>query len=198
MFKSKIVTCCLALTLIMSNQVLADTSVEKTKGESVETYVEKTKEDTQKTEDNELESEDEYENKDNNSKEHNDDDDKDNKEKWEKKDSDSETEDDNEYEKYEKEYLGNFKLTAYCNCAQCCGSAGQPTASGVMPTEGRTVAMGDIDFGTKLLINGNVYTVEDRGVPYGHVDIYFESHSTCLDFGVQYADVYLLKEKERE
>lgn len=23
-------------------------------------------------------------------------------------------------------YLGNFTLTAYCNCAQCCGTAGNP------------------------------------------------------------------------
>ena len=42
----------------------------------------------------------------------------------------------------------------------------------------------------KLLINGTVYTVEDRGTPYGHVDIFFDSHSAALSFGRQYADVY--------
>lgn len=89
------------------------------------------------------------------------------------------------------EYLGNFKLTAYCNCSSCCGKwAGGPTASGAMPVAGRTVAMDGISFGTKLLINGNVYTVEDRGTPYGHVDIYFNSHSEACDFGMKYADVY--------
>ena len=89
------------------------------------------------------------------------------------------------------EYLGNFKLTAYCKCSKCCGKwAGSPTASGVWPSEGRTVAMGGISFGTKLLINGNVYTVEDRGTPYGHVDIYFNSHSEACNFGIKYADVY--------
>jgi 3D (Asp-Asp-Asp) domain-containing protein len=87
-------------------------------------------------------------------------------------------------------YLGNFKLTAYCNCASCCGTAGNPTASGTMPSAGRTVAMGGIDFGTQLMINGSVYTVEDRGTPYGHVDIFFNSHSEALSFGLQYADVY--------
>ena len=61
-----------------------------------------------------------------------------------------------------------------------------------MPVEGRTVAMEGLDFGTKLLIDGNIYTVEDRGTPYGHVDIYMDSHDACLDFGVQYADVYLV------
>lgn len=89
------------------------------------------------------------------------------------------------------EYLGNFKLTAYCSCSKCCGKwAGGGTASGVTPTAGRTVAMAGVPFGTKLLINGRVYTVEDRGTPYGHVDIYFSNHSEALNFGLQYAAVY--------
>ena len=89
-------------------------------------------------------------------------------------------------------YLGNFTLTAYCNCAQCCGTAGNQTASGTWPQAGRTVAMAGVPFGTQLLINGNVYTVEDLGTPYGHVDIYFGSHSEALAFGLQHADVYRL------
>lgn len=92
------------------------------------------------------------------------------------------------------EYLGNFTLTAYCNCARCCGTAGNATASGVMPTSNHTVAMGGIEFGTKLLINGTVYTVEDRGTPYGHVDIFMDSHEEALQFGMGSADVYLIKE----
>ena len=59
-----------------------------------------------------------------------------------------------------------------------------------MPTANHTVAMAGVAFGTKLLINGTVYTVEDRGTPYGHVDIFMNSDSVCLDFGVQYAEVY--------
>jgi 3D (Asp-Asp-Asp) domain-containing protein len=90
------------------------------------------------------------------------------------------------------EYLGKFKLTSYCACTICCGIwAGGGTASGTVPTEGRTVAMAGVPFGTKLIINGQVYTVEDRGTPYGHVDIYKNSHQDALNFGVQYADVYL-------
>lgn len=87
-------------------------------------------------------------------------------------------------------YLGNFTLTAYCNCAQCCGTAGNLTASGTVPTAGRTVAMAGVPFGTQLLINGTVYTVEDLGTPYGHVDIFFNSHSDALMFGRQSAEVY--------
>lgn len=89
-------------------------------------------------------------------------------------------------------YLGNFTLTAYCNCAQCCGTAGNLTASGTVPTSGHTVAMAGVPFGTQLLINGTVYTVEDLGTPYGHVDIYFDSHEEALSFGLQSADVYQL------
>ena len=89
-------------------------------------------------------------------------------------------------------YLGTFTLTAYCNCAICCGTAGNLTASGTVPTAGRTVAMGGVPFGTQLLINGVVYTVEDRGTPYGHVDIFCNSHSEALSFGRQSAEVYQL------
>ena len=89
-------------------------------------------------------------------------------------------------------YLGTFTLTAYCNCAQCCGTAGNFTASGTVPTAGRTVAMAGVPFGTQLLINGTVYTVEDLGTPYGHVDIYCSSHSEALAFGLQSAEVYRL------
>lgn len=89
-------------------------------------------------------------------------------------------------------YLGNFTLTAYCNCAQCCGTADNLTASGTVPTAGRTVAMAGVPFGTQLLINGNVYTVEDLGTPYGHVDIFFDNHSDALSFGLQSAEVYQL------
>ena len=89
-------------------------------------------------------------------------------------------------------YLGNFTLTAYCNCAQCCGTAGNLTASGTVPTAGRTVAMAGVPFGTQLLINGTVYTVEDLGTPYGHVDIYVDNHSDALSFGLQTAEVYQL------
>lgn len=97
-------------------------------------------------------------------------------------------------EKQNESYLGHFKLTAYCNCSSCCGKwSGGPTASGAYPVPGRTVAMGGIPFGTKLLINGHVYTVEDRGTPYGHVDIYFGSHGEANAFGMKYADVYVVQ-----
>lgn len=90
-------------------------------------------------------------------------------------------------------YLGNFTLTAYCSCEKCCGKwaayAGS-TASGAKATQGVTVAMGGVPFGTQLSINGHIYTVQDRGTAYGHVDIYFSNHADASAFGLQHADVY--------
>ena len=92
-------------------------------------------------------------------------------------------------------YLGNFTLTAYCSCPICCGKwSGGMAAGGVYPVQGRTVAMAGVEFGTKLVIGGQVYTVEDRGTPYGHVDIYMVNHGDAAMFGKQNADVYLLEE----
>ena len=96
------------------------------------------------------------------------------------------------YVKPNGQYLGKFKLTAYCNCPICCGKwSGGPTASGTEPTQGRTVAIAGLPFGTNLNIGGQVFTVEDRGTPYGHVDVYMNSHDEANVFGVQYADVFL-------
>ena len=55
--------------------------------------------------------------------------------------------------------------------------------------------MAGVPFGTKLVIGGLIYTVEDRGTPYGHVDIYMNSHRDATNFGVQYADVYLANQQ---
>jgi 3D (Asp-Asp-Asp) domain-containing protein len=86
--------------------------------------------------------------------------------------------------------LGTYKLTAYCSCSKCCGKSDGITASGTKATANRTVATSGFAFGTKLYINGNTYVVEDRGVPSGVIDIYFDSHSEALSFGVQYAKVF--------
>lgn len=91
-------------------------------------------------------------------------------------------------------YLGKFKLTSYCACEKCCGSwANGITASGTVATQGRTIAMAGLPFGTKLSINGQIYIVEDRGTVYGHIDVFQNSHAAALRFGVQYADVYLVE-----
>lgn len=93
------------------------------------------------------------------------------------------------------ESLGTYKTTGYCNCRKCSGKwAGGPTASGWMPEEGRTVAVGRMPFGTRLLIDGHEYVVEDRGVTGKHVDIYYEDHSTAHAHGVQYKQVFIWRD----
>ena len=85
-------------------------------------------------------------------------------------------------------YLGNFKLTAYCGCAKCCGKSNGITASGVKAIAGVTIAApSNFAFGTKLSINGHIYTVQDRGgaIKGNKIDIYFNSHSEAIAFGTK-------------
>lgn len=96
------------------------------------------------------------------------------------------------------EYVGDFTLTAYCPCAICCGQYSNPsnptTASGTTATAGRTIAADTsrFPFGTQLVINGQVYTVEDVGgaIKGNKIDIYFNTHQEAINFGRQSAQVY--------
>ena len=90
--------------------------------------------------------------------------------------------------------LGQFKITAYCSCSKCCGQwSGGPTASGVMPTAGRTIAVDPkiIPLGSTVTIDGHTYVAEDTGgaIKGQRIDIYFNSHSEALAWGVQHKDV---------
>ena len=85
-----------------------------------------------------------------------------------------------------------YKITAYCPCAKCCGKATGRTAMGTKATAGRTIAAsGKFAFGTKLNINGHVYTVEDRGgaINGNKIDIFVNSHAEALAWGVRYLPV---------
>ena len=85
-----------------------------------------------------------------------------------------------------------YKITAYCPCAKCCGKKTGRTASGTQATAGHTVAAsGQFAFGTKLIINGQQYTVEDRGgaIQGNRIDIYMNSHAEAIAWGVRYLPV---------
>jgi len=90
-------------------------------------------------------------------------------------------------------YYGTAFITHFCPCSICCGAyASGYTASGAWATEGRTVAAGySIPFGTEVMINGNVYVVEDRGVDDGVFDVFVSDHDTALAMGAYYTDVYI-------
>lgn len=93
-----------------------------------------------------------------------------------------------------KHLYSNCKITHYCPCDTCCGKSDGITASGVPAQVGRTVACGGLPFGTKLLINGQRYVVEDTGVGEFEIDIFVGDHQEALNKGVYYADVYIIDE----
>lgn len=86
-----------------------------------------------------------------------------------------------------------YKVTAYCSCVKCCGAhANGYTSSGTKATAGRTAAApSNLAYGTKLNINGKTYVVEDRGgaIKGNRIDIYVNSHSQALAWGVRYLPV---------
>lgn len=90
---------------------------------------------------------------------------------------------------YKVQYLGKFKLTAYCSCKSCSGHWGKDTASGATAKENHTVAVDKrvIPLGTDLKINGETYKAEDvgGGVKGNHIDIFFESHKEVDNFGLK-------------
>ena len=89
-----------------------------------------------------------------------------------------------------------FKVTAYCSCAKCCGKVTGRTASGTHAVAGQTVAAsGQFAFGTKLNINGQEYTVEDRGgaIQGNRIDIYMNSHAEAVAWGVKYLPVQVVE-----
>lgn len=85
------------------------------------------------------------------------------------------------------------ELTAYCPCEKCCGQwAGGNTASGTVPTAGRTVGVDPevIPLGATVYIDGQAYRAEDTGAFAGNIiDIYMESHEEALRFGRKEATV---------
>ena len=98
------------------------------------------------------------------------------------------------------EPLGEFKLTAYCPCAKCCGKTDGITATGTTATDGRTVAVDPalIPYGATVTVyfaDGTLhsYIAEDcgGGIKGNRLDIYFNDHQTALQFGVQRAYVYM-------
>lgn len=99
--------------------------------------------------------------------------------------------------KKQKEYksIGTFKVTGYCKCSRCCGKSTGITASGTTAKAGRTIAADTsrFAFGSKMVINGHTYTVEDRGgaINGNRIDIFFSSHSEALQWGVRYCTVYV-------
>ena len=97
----------------------------------------------------------------------------------------------------EVQYLGKYKLTAYCGCKKCSGKWGTRTASGKKAKQGRTIAVDKrkIKLGSKVQINGKTYVAEDvgGGVKGKHIDIFYNTHSETRNHGVERSEVYLIQ-----
>lgn len=102
--------------------------------------------------------------------------------------------------------MGTFKLTAYCPCEECCkewadkrpvddfGNELVIGAAGTLLEEGKNIAVNPdvIPHGTIVIINGQEYIAADSGVIGNEIDIYMEDHDRALEFGVKYAEVYIV------
>lgn len=91
--------------------------------------------------------------------------------------------------------LGEFEITAYCPCSDCCGIwADGITSTGVTAKANHTIAVDPsvIPYGSVLLVNGIEYTAEDCGgaIKGKRLDIYFDTHEEALEFGRQTAETY--------
>ena len=86
-------------------------------------------------------------------------------------------------------YTIKVDVTHYCACTKCCGSgATGTTASGKQVAVGMVAMSSHYPFGTQIMINGTMYTVEDRGGSgiendTSRVDIYVPDHQQALRMG---------------
>ena len=86
-------------------------------------------------------------------------------------------------------YTIEVEVTHYCACSICCGSnADGITASGKPVARGMVAMSSYYPFGTQIMINGVMYTVEDRGGSgiendIHRVDIFVPDHNEALRLG---------------
>lgn len=106
--------------------------------------------------------------------------------------------------------LGEFRITAYCACKKCCDNwaecrplddNGNPIvygASGKVLTSGYSIAVDPsvIPYGTKVYIDGREYIAHDTGgaIDGNRIDLYMGSHKDALEWGVQYREIFVIKE----
>lgn len=93
--------------------------------------------------------------------------------------------------------MGEFLLTYYCSCEECSGQWGTQTSTGGHCEQGRTAAVDPdvIAYGTRILIDDNIYVAEDCGglVKGDHIDIYVEDHELVEKLGKKVKKIWLIK-----
>ena len=90
-------------------------------------------------------------------------------------------------------------VTHYCACPKCCGENSDGiTASGKYAQRGMVAMSSYYPFGTQIMINGVMYTVEDRGGPgiednIHRVDIFVPDHQEALRLGTYNTTAYIYR-----
>lgn len=106
-------------------------------------------------------------------------------------------------------YMGEFRITHYCPCEECCDKAPDHpdygiTATRTVATEGRTIAVDPdvIPYGSRVAIyydDGRLgyYTAEDRGCDINglDVDVFIADHERAWNMGVKSGSVYIISEE---
>ena len=83
---------------------------------------------------------------------------------------------------------GSYRLTAYC-------WTGNPCMDGQWPVVGYTVACNDPKLWHKWIYiegYGTYYVHDTGGMANDIIDIYLEDYNTCVQFGLQYSQVYII------
>lgn len=93
--------------------------------------------------------------------------------------------------------LGVFKTTAYCPCRKCSGGWGGRTSTGTIAAANHTISVDPrvIPYGSRIMIDGVVYTAEDcgGGVKGNHIDIFFNTHGETRSYGTRNVEAYLIQ-----
>lgn len=87
------------------------------------------------------------------------------------------------------------EVSAYTASDDECGNHEGITASGTHVKQGRTIAAPSwIPFGTKVIIGGHEYLVEDRGgyISDNRLDIYMDSREDAMEFGRKELEVTMV------
>ena len=93
--------------------------------------------------------------------------------------------------------LGSFRITHYCGGSCCNDQWAGVTSTGAPMVEGDTIAVDPtvIPYGTKVIINGHIFTASDCGgaIKGNRIDVFVNDHNRGNNLGVYYTNVYLVK-----
>ena len=93
--------------------------------------------------------------------------------------------------------IGEYTIDYYCSCETCRAKASKVKATGTPVVEGQTIAVDpdEIPYGTKVIIDGHVFTAEDYDTSgkEKHMSIYVYEHETAQKLNEKKAEVHLVK-----